>query len=71
MPRLLSKVDLADAAPQIGFVTWVAMTISTVKRTIFKKAVRGSTLARVGLCDRLVDFIITIGAAAKQTNKPQ
>jgi len=66
LPFVKSAVNLADVAPRIGFATWIALTASTAKRTLLQKAVRlsGSQLGRVGLVDRLLDFVITIGASA-------
>jgi small-conductance mechanosensitive channel len=53
-------VNLRDVAPQIGVTLWLAMTLSTVKRSIFKQAVSGNTLGRVTIYDRLIDFVVGI-----------
>jgi small-conductance mechanosensitive channel len=50
---------------------WLALTVSTLKRTTFLQAVSGTKLGRVTLFDRLLDFLIAavaIGVAFKILN---
>jgi small-conductance mechanosensitive channel len=56
------QVDLAQAAPQVGLTIWLGLSLSTIKRTIFKQAVWSTTgnLGRVALFDRLIDFVLGI-----------
>lgn len=50
--------DLREAAPGVVFTIWVALAASTIKRTLFQQAVSGGELGRVGLYDRLIDFLV-------------
>jgi small-conductance mechanosensitive channel len=52
------EVDLREAAPSVAFTIWLALAASTIKRTLFLQAVSGSQLGRVGLYDRLIDFLV-------------
>jgi small-conductance mechanosensitive channel len=66
--KLPFSVDLVSAAPQIGMTLWATMTLSTVKRTIFKQCVSGIRLGRVALYDKLIDFILGVGTVANVLN---
>jgi small-conductance mechanosensitive channel len=50
--------DLRDAAPSVVFTIWVALTACTIKRTLFLQAVSGNQLGRVGLYNRLINFLV-------------
>jgi small-conductance mechanosensitive channel len=52
------EVDLREAAPSVALTIWVALAACTIKRTLFLQAISGSQLGRVGLYDRLIDFLV-------------
>lgn len=64
LPVIGDGVDLFQAAPMIGFTIWAGLTVSTIKRTVFKQMVSGSKLGRVGLYDKLIDFLLSLGVTA-------
>lgn len=64
LPFVGNEVDLFSAAPQIGFAMWAGLTLSAVKRMVFKQMVTTKTLGRVGLYDRLLDFVLSMATAA-------
>jgi small-conductance mechanosensitive channel len=64
LPFVGKEVDLFSAAPKVGFAVWTGLTLSTVKRTIFKQMVTTKTLGRVSLYDRLLDFVLSMATAA-------
>lgn len=50
-------LDQASALT-IAVTVWIAMSLSTIKRLIFLQKVSGTSLGRVALYDRLIDFIL-------------
>ena len=68
LPAIGDGVDLFQAAPMIGFTVWAGLTVSTIKRTVFKQMVSGTKLGRVGLYDKLVDFLLSLGVTANILN---
>eukprot|EP00977_Amphora_coffeiformis_P012021 scaffold2962_cov169-Amphora_coffeaeformis.AAC.8 len=48
-----------DAAWHIAVTLWIALTVSTVKRTLFQQSVHGERLGRVVFFDRLIDVVLT------------
>jgi small-conductance mechanosensitive channel len=53
-PELLSS----QSASTIALTVWVALSLSTLKRLVFLQSVSGTSLGRVALYDRLLDFIL-------------
>jgi small-conductance mechanosensitive channel len=53
-PELLSS----QSALTIALTVWVALSLSTLKRLVFLQSVSGTSLGRVALYDRLLDFIL-------------
>ena len=57
-------VDLREADPKLAATIWAAGSLSTIKRTLFLRAIDGRKLGRVTLYDRLLDFLIGLVTAA-------
>lgn len=51
-------VRLSQVAPSISLMVWTGLTVSTVKRIILLRSVRGKRLGRVALVDHLLDFVL-------------
>lgn len=63
------NVDLVKAAPEIGFAVWVGLTISEIKKTLLRRAVSGrKSLGRVGVFNRLIDFLLAAGVSVNVLN---
>lgn len=58
------QADLGSVAPKVALCIWVAMTISAVKRTVFLQGVSGTSLGRVSLYDKLIDFLLGVATVA-------
>ena len=55
---IMSMDNNHEVATKVATTIWGALTIATVKRTLFLQQVAGKTLGRVELYDRLIDFIL-------------
>lgn len=60
--KLPIEADLIQVAPHVGIIVWFCTTLSVVKHRIFRRAISGTRLGRVGLYDRLIDFLLTVAA---------
>jgi len=58
------QADLGVVAPKVALCIWVAMTVSAVKRTVFLQGVSGTSLGRVSLYDKLIDFLLGVVTVA-------
>ena len=58
------QADLRVAAPSVALTIWAALTLCTIKRTLFIQSIDGINLGRIELYDRLLDFVIGIAVAA-------
>lgn len=58
------EADLREAAPAVAVTVWVALTLCTIKQTLFSRLIEGRNLGRIKLYDRLLDFVVAIGATA-------
>jgi small-conductance mechanosensitive channel len=56
--KLPMEANLREVAPSVTLTIWAALTASAIKKSIFLQGVSGNHLGRVGLYDRLIDFLI-------------
>lgn len=58
----LASVPLKESALTIAVTVWAALSFCTIKRRIFLQSVAGTSLGRVALYDRLIDFVVFLMA---------
>jgi small-conductance mechanosensitive channel len=60
--QLPIQSDIREVAPELSSIVWGALTIADIKRIVFLQSIAGTTLGRVALYDKLIDFLIGLGA---------